>query len=227
MKFIIYGNLCKFIRNHKKCFFSFISRPILLELRTLNFYTEFWDFATLINYGNLCKLFKKKLLLLPHFLTDFHSVCFVWEARWRLQNLYAKFRNSLIMLIYANLFQKKITKNASSFVNWFLFGFFSFVSQPILIWFALSGRASSCVWDLLLYYFRRCRNHSTVAGHLVRLVWDPIGGPSLVHSDRMWSAVCSGAPHRQAAEGLRPQRYMLAPKLSAREISSWWDVCAR
>ena len=50
-------------------------------------------------------------------------------------------------------------------------------------------------------------------GHgLVRLVWDPIGGPSLVHSDRMWSAVCSGAPHRQAAEGLRPQRYMLAPK---------------
>ena len=33
-----------------------------------------------------------------------------------------------------------------------------------------------------------------------------------MHSDRMWSAVCSGAPHRQAAEGLRPQRYMLAPK---------------
>ena len=43
VKFIIYGNLCKFMRNHKKCFFSFISRPILIvialfgraELRTL------------------------------------------------------------------------------------------------------------------------------------------------------------------------------------------------
>ena len=31
MKFIIYGNLCKFIRNHKKCF-SFISRPILIVI---------------------------------------------------------------------------------------------------------------------------------------------------------------------------------------------------
>ena len=78
----------------------------------------------------------------------------------------------------------------------------------------------NCELSVLLAYetccyttSRRSRNHSTVAGHgLVRLVWDPIGGPSLVHSDRMWSAVCSGAPHRQAAEGLRPQRYMLAPK---------------
>ena len=49
VKFIIYGNLCKFIQNHKKCFFSFISQPILIvialfgraELRTLNLYTEF------------------------------------------------------------------------------------------------------------------------------------------------------------------------------------------
>ena len=34
----------------------------------------------LINYGNLCKKKKKKkkkLLLLPHFFTDFHSVCFI------------------------------------------------------------------------------------------------------------------------------------------------------
>ena len=35
-----------------------------------------------------------------------------------------------------------------------------------------------------------------------------------MHSDRMWSAVCSGAPHRQAAEGRKPQRNMLAPKRS-------------
>ena len=40
------------------------------------------------------------------------------RARWGLQNLYTEFQNSLIMQIYANLF--KITKNASSFVNWFL-----------------------------------------------------------------------------------------------------------
>ena len=45
------------------------------------------------------------------------------RARWVLQNLYTKFRNSLIMLIYANLFKitNKITKNASSpsFLNRF------------------------------------------------------------------------------------------------------------
>ena len=46
------NQLCKFMqifRNHKKCFFSFISQPILIvialfgraELCTLNFYTEF------------------------------------------------------------------------------------------------------------------------------------------------------------------------------------------
>ena len=51
------------------------------------------------------------------------------RARWRLQNLYTKFRNSLIMLIYANLFQKNNHKKCF------------FISQPILIWFALSGRA--------------------------------------------------------------------------------------
>ena len=48
---------------HKKCFFSFISQPILIwfalsgraKLGTLNFYTEFWDFAPLIMviYANL------------------------------------------------------------------------------------------------------------------------------------------------------------------------------
>ena len=84
MKLIIYGNLCKFIWNHKKCFFSFISRPILIvialfgraELRTLNFYTEFWNFAPLINYGNLCKFIPKitKIASSPTFLDRF-SFC--------------------------------------------------------------------------------------------------------------------------------------------------------
>ena len=62
-------------------------------------------------------------IFIPFVLSD--------RARWRLQNLYTKFRNSLIMLIYANLFQKN--KNHTKC--------FSFISQPILIWFALSGRA--------------------------------------------------------------------------------------
>ena len=80
---VIYANLCEIT---KKCFF-FISRPILIvialfgraELRTLNFYTEFWNFAPLINYGEFMQIYsKKKKLLLPHFLTDFHSVYFIW-----------------------------------------------------------------------------------------------------------------------------------------------------
>ena len=80
-------------------------------------------------------------------------------------------------------------------------------------------RSSNCFFLLLAHETccyttsRSCRNQSTVSGHgLVRSVGEPKGGPSLVHSDRMWSAVCAGAPHRQAAEGRRPQRYMLAPK---------------
>ena len=112
-----YANLCKFIQNHKKCFFSFISQPILIwfalsgraKLGTLNVYTEFWDFAPLVNYGNLCKFIPKKncffsLISLPIFILFVLSD----RARWGLQNLYTKFWNSLIMLIYANLF--KITK---------------------------------------------------------------------------------------------------------------------
>ena len=84
MKFIIYVNLCKFIRNHKKCFFSFISQPILIvialfgraELCTLNFYTEFWNYTPLINYGNLCKFIPKitKIASSPTFLDRF-SFC--------------------------------------------------------------------------------------------------------------------------------------------------------
>ena len=146
MKFIIYGNLCKFMRNHKKCFFSFISRPILIvialfgraELRTLNFYTEFWNFAPLINYGNLCKFIPKitKIGSSPTFLDRFSLFILSDRARWVLQNLYTKFRNSLIMLIYANLFKitNKITKNASSpsFLNRFWFSLLYLVELSLV-----------------------------------------------------------------------------------------------
>ena len=53
-------------KKKKKCFF--ISQPILIwfalsgraKFGTLNFYTEFWDFAPLINYGNIyANLFQK------------------------------------------------------------------------------------------------------------------------------------------------------------------------
>ena len=116
MKFITYANLCKFIRNHKKGFFSFISRPILIwfalyrrvNFGTLNIYTEFWNCSPLINYGNLCKICSKN------------------------------------------------NKNC----------FFSLISWPILIWFALSGRAKfgtlnfyTQLWDFapLIIYGTLCK----------------------------------------------------------------------
>ena len=147
VKFIIYGNLCKFMRNHQKCFFSFISRPILIvialfgraELRTLNFYTEFWNFAPLINYGNLCKFIPKitKIASFSHISWPIFILFILSDrARWVLQNLYKKFRNSLIMLIYANLFKitNKITKNASSpsFLNRFWFSLLYLVELSLV-----------------------------------------------------------------------------------------------
>ena len=117
-KLINYANLCKCIQNHQKNHkkWFFISQPILIwfalsgraKFGTLNFYTELWDFAPLINYGNLCKFIPK--------ITEIASslpICILFvlshRARWGLQNLYTKFWNSLIMLIYAN---SKSQKNA-------------------------------------------------------------------------------------------------------------------
>ena len=147
MKFIIYGNLCKFMRNHKKCFFSFISRPILIvialfgraELRTLNFYTEFWNFAPLINYGNLCKFIPKikKIASSPTFLDRF-SFCLFYLIGLGgcFKTCTQHFINSLIMLIYANLFKitNKITKIASSpsFLNRFWFSFLYLVELSLV-----------------------------------------------------------------------------------------------
>ena len=87
---------------------------------------------------------------------------------------------------------------------------------------------SSCVWDLLLYYFTELPQ--------------PIHGFKGTGCSGQWGSPkglrASGAPLRQAAEGRRPQRYMLGAEttdssaevvqgdpLSAREISSWCDVC--
>ena len=85
----------------------------------------------MVIYANL---FQKitKIASSPTFLDRF-SFCFVLSdrARWGLQ----KFVHKILKLInYANLCkfipQKKNHKKC-----------FSFISQPILIWFALSGRA--------------------------------------------------------------------------------------
>ena len=124
----------KSTKKSQKCFFSFISQQILIwfalsgraKFGTLNFYTELWDFATLINYGTYgMQIYSKNntncffsLISLPIFIMFVLSD----RARWGLQNLYTKFRNSLIMLIYANLF--KITQKMlrTSFLNRFWFG---------------------------------------------------------------------------------------------------------
>ena len=136
-KFNNYANLCKFIqnhtKNHRKCFFSFISQPILIwfalsgraKLGTLNFYTEFWDFDPLINYGNLCKFIQKITTIAssPSFLDRF-SFCLFYliGLGGGFKTCTQNFRNWLIMLIYANVF--KITKKMlrTSFLNPFWFG---------------------------------------------------------------------------------------------------------
>ena len=151
-KLINYANLCKCIqnhktKNHKKCFFSFISQPILIwfalsgraKFGTLNFYTEFWDFAPLINYGNLCKFIPKitKIASSPSFLDRF-SFCLFYliGLGGGFKTCTQNFRNWLIMLIYANVFKitkKKITKNASpSFLNRFWFGLLYLVELSLV-----------------------------------------------------------------------------------------------
>ena len=117
---LIYANLFKITtKNHKKCFFSFISQPILIwfalsgraKLGTLNFYTEFWDFAPLINYGNLCKFIPPKNASSPSFLDRFSFCLFYLIGLGRgFKTCTQNFRNWLIMLIYANVF--KITKKS-------------------------------------------------------------------------------------------------------------------
>ena len=127
-------NLCKFIQNQRKCYFS-ISWPILILFvlsdragwGLQNFYTEFWNSLIMQIYANLFKINEKCYfsiswpILILFVLSD--------RAGWGLQNFYTEFLNSLIMQIYANLF--KINEKC----------YFSVISWPILILFVLSDRA--------------------------------------------------------------------------------------
>ena len=79
--FEIHCNLFEITKNASSP--SFLNRfwPVIAlfgraELRTLNFYTEFWNFAPLIIYGNLCKFIPKitKIASSPTFLDRF-SFC--------------------------------------------------------------------------------------------------------------------------------------------------------
>ena len=142
LKFINYANLCKFIQNQLKCYFS-ISWAILILFSLSdrawwglqNFYTEFWNSLIMQIYANLFKINKKCYcssiswaILILFVLSD--------RAWWGLQNFYTEFWNSLIMQINANLF--KINEKC----------YFS-ISQRILILFVLSDRAW---WGLQNFY---------------------------------------------------------------------------
>ena len=144
---LIYANLFKITKKKSQtCFF--ISQPILIwfalsgraKLGTLNFYTEFGDFAPLINYGNLCKFIPKitKIASSPSFLDRFSFCLFYLIGLGRGFKTCTKlFRNWLIMLIYANVFKitpkKKIAKNASpSFLNRFWFGLLYLVELSLI-----------------------------------------------------------------------------------------------
>ena len=63
LKFINYANLCKFIENNEKCYFSVISWPILILFvlsdrawcGLQNFYTEFWNSLIMQIYSKSTK----------------------------------------------------------------------------------------------------------------------------------------------------------------------------
>ena len=134
---------------HKICFFSFISQPILIwfalsgraKFGTLNFCTELWDFAPLINYGNLCKFIPKikKIASSPSFLYRFSFCLFYLIGLGRgFKTCTQKFSK---LINYANLCKciqnhpkKIITKYASSpsFLNRFWFGLLYLVELSLV-----------------------------------------------------------------------------------------------
>ena len=120
---LLYANLFKITttKNHKKCFFSFISQPILIwfalsgraKVGTLILYTEFWDFAPLINYGNLCKFIANitKIASSPSFLDRFSFCLFYLIGLGRgFKTCTQKFSK---LINYANLCKciQNLTKN--------------------------------------------------------------------------------------------------------------------
>ena len=80
---LIYANLFKITNKSQKMLllhfstdFDLVALSGRAKLGTPNFCTEFWDFAPLINYGNLCKFIPKikKIASSPSFLDRF-SFC--------------------------------------------------------------------------------------------------------------------------------------------------------
>ena len=66
-------------------------------------------------------------------------------ARWRLQNLYKKFRNSLIMLIYANLRSPGRDPGVQSAI---IFFFFFFFPPPPFLFMSLPGHQIFIFWPV-------------------------------------------------------------------------------
>ena len=98
---IHYANLCKFIQNQWKCYFSVISWPIFIMFvlsnrawcGLQNFYTEFWNSLIMQMYANLFKINEKCYfsviswpILIMFVLSD--------RAWCGLQNFYTWFWNS-------------------------------------------------------------------------------------------------------------------------------------
>ena len=105
------------------------------KLDTLNFYTEFWDFAPLINYGNLCKFIPKitKIASSPSFLDRFSFCLFCLIGLGEgFKTCTQNFENSLIMLIYANL--RRPRKGPGGAIG-FSFLFISFLIIIIFFFF--------------------------------------------------------------------------------------------
>ena len=177
---------------------------VLICLLIINVKLFFLQYTNYV-HKVLCNLIHRHLNIEQYFSKHIYQEP---DARLRIRNRIC----ALFELYMTNRFQIlsiQLVCLALGFAN--VFGCIAFICKrdDLSLRFRLLLSYETCCYATLC----RCRSHSTVAGHgLVRFVWDPRGGPSLVHSSRMWSAVCSGAPHRHAAEELRPQRYMLAAK---------------
>ena len=87
------------------------------------------------------------------------------RARWRLQNLYTKFWNSLIMLIYANLRSPGRDPGVqSAFLNFF--NFFFYITIFFFFFFmSLPGRHIYIFLTLIFFFF------SPFPGHQMFIFW--------------------------------------------------------
>ena len=86
------------------------------------------------------------------------------RARWRLQNLYTKFWNSLIMLIYANLRSPGRDPGVQS-AFFFFFFFFFFIIIILFFFMSLPGRQIYIFLTLIFFIF------SPFPGHQMFIFW--------------------------------------------------------